>query len=54
MSRYVCGACGCAYEEEKGDESQGVPAGTPFDALPNEWACPECGSTQDLFEETDE
>jgi rubredoxin len=54
MGTYICGSCGCIYEEEKGDESQGVSPGTSFQDLPNEWACPECGSAQDVFEEQED
>ncbi len=54
MGRYECGSCGCVYDEDEGDASQGVSGGTPFEDLPNEWLCPECGSTQDVFEETED
>jgi rubredoxin len=54
MGRFECGSCGCVYDEYEGDASQDVPAGTPFEDLPDEWLCPECGSTQDMFEEIEE
>lgn len=54
MGRFECDSCGCVYDEEEGDASHGISPGTPFEELPNEWLCPECGSTQDVFEETDE
>ena len=44
MGRYECGSCGCVYDEDAGDASQDVSPGTPFEDLPNEWLCPECGS----------
>jgi len=54
MGRFECGGCGCIYDEDEGDESQGVSAGTPFEELPDEWLCPICGAALDEFEETDE
>ena len=40
---YRCPACGYTYDETAGDPHNGVAAGTPWSAVPNEWNCPECG-----------
>ena len=29
----------------------GVPPGTAFEDLPDDWICPLCGVSKDLFEE---
>lgn len=44
MKKYVCDVCGYVYDPAVGDPDNGVPAGTPFDKLPDEWVCPECGA----------
>lgn len=42
MARYRCPECAYLYDESLGDEHEGYPPGTPFDALPQEFACPDC------------
>ena len=50
MDKYICKVCATIYDPELGDAEDGIPAGTAFEKLPKEWACPICGSTQDKFE----
>jgi len=40
--KYICGVCGFVYDPEKGDPTQGIPPGTPFEELPDDWHCPRC------------
>lgn len=47
--RYVCDACGWIYDPKIGDPANGVPAGTPFEEVPDDWVCPECGVSKDMF-----
>ncbi len=47
--KYVCNVCGYVYDPSLGDPSVGIAPGTPFDALPDDWACPECGVGKDQF-----
>ena len=47
--KYICQACGFVYDEDIGDPEHGIPAGTKFDDLPDDWACPWCGASKDLF-----
>lgn len=42
--------CGWTYDEEKGDPQSGIAPGTPWDAVPDDWRCPDCGSAKDAFE----
>ena len=42
MDKYICGACGCVYDPDKADPSQGIAPGTPFEDLPDTWVCPKC------------
>lgn len=43
MSTYKCTVCDYEYDEEKGDPREGFPAGTCWDAVPDDWPCPDCG-----------
>lgn len=49
MTKYVCDVCGYIYDPDEGDPDSDIPAGTPFDALPEEWVCPVCGAPKDEF-----
>ncbi len=48
--KYVCNVCGYVYDPTAGDPDSGVAHGTPFDDLPENWVCPECGVGKDQFE----
>ncbi|MDP8247784.1 MAG: rubredoxin [Candidatus Tritonobacter lacicola] len=50
MDKYVCTICGYVYDPENGDPDKGVPAGTPFEKVPDDWVCPICGAGKDDFE----
>ncbi|MBI4775490.1 MAG: rubredoxin [Deltaproteobacteria bacterium] len=50
MDRYVCQVCGYVYDPEAGDPDNGVPKGTKFKDLPDDWTCPVCGASKDQFE----
>ncbi len=47
--KYECTLCGYIYDPEAGDPNSGTAPGTPFDDLPESWACPLCGATKDMF-----
>jgi rubredoxin len=49
MVKYQCNICGYVYDPEKGDDTQSIPSGTPFEELPDDWTCPECGAGKDEF-----
>jgi len=42
MARYQCLECAYIYDPAKGDPTQNIPPGTPFEKLPPTWRCPEC------------
>jgi len=50
MDKYVCVPCGYVYDPAEGDPDNGITPGTPFEQLPDDWVCPVCGATKDLFE----
>jgi rubredoxin len=51
MERYVCIVCGYVYDPERGDAENGIDPATPFEDLPDDWVCPECGVGKEEFEE---
>jgi flavin reductase (DIM6/NTAB) family NADH-FMN oxidoreductase RutF/rubredoxin len=46
---YQCGTCGHVYDPALGDPDSGVPPGTPFEKLPDDWVCPVCGAAKSEF-----
>ena len=49
MDKYFCNPCGYTYDPEKGDPEHGIAPGTPFEELPDDWCCPVCGVSKDMF-----
>ncbi|MBB6714102.1 acyl-CoA dehydrogenase family protein [Clostridium gasigenes] len=47
--RYVCNGCGYEYDPAIGDEDSEVLPETLFEAIPEEWICPDCGEEKDKF-----
>ncbi|MBR4703573.1 MAG: rubredoxin [Oscillospiraceae bacterium] len=47
--KYVCSICGHVYDPALGDPERGIPAGTPFEELPEDWKCPRCRQGKDKF-----
>jgi len=50
---YRCTACDYVYDPAVGDPDNGVPPGTPFSELPDDWICPLCGMGKEDFEPSD-
>jgi len=50
MAKYECSVCGYIYDPEMGDPDGGIPPGTPFEKLPEDWVCPVCGASKDEFQ----
>lgn len=48
--KFICLACGYVYDEEVGDVDGGLPAGTRFEDIPDDWQCPLCGVKKSDFE----
>jgi rubredoxin len=49
MEKFECDACGYVYDPAEGDPANGIPKGTPFEKLPEDWLCPLCGVGKDRF-----
>ena len=52
--KWECVACGYIYDEELGDEEEGFPPGTRFEDIDDNWYCPDCGATKEMFVEIEE
>ena len=50
MKKWQCIVCGYIYDEAAGDPEHGVKAGTRWEDVPSNWACPECGIAKEDFE----
>lgn len=46
---YVCGGCGYEYNPAIGDEDSEVAPGTLFEKVPDDWVCPECAESKEMF-----
>ena len=51
MEKFICDVCGYEYDPSVGDPDNGIPAGTAFDDLPEDWTCPLCSVGKDMFNE---
>ena len=51
--KYECELCGWIYDELLGDPENGIPAGTLFTELPEDFICPYCGAGKEEFYEAD-
>ncbi len=49
MTKYVCDVCGYVYNPEVGDPDNGIEPGTPFEDIPDNWTCPDCGVDKTAF-----
>jgi rubredoxin len=49
MQKWKCMACPYIYDPELGDPEAGIPPGTPFEELPDDWLCPDCVLGKEFF-----
>ena len=50
MGTWTCNVCGWEYDPVAGHPDGGIPPGTPFEAVPDDWRCPQCGAGKNQFE----
>ncbi len=50
MTKYECTVCGYVYDPKIGDPDNGVMPGTKWEDVPEDWVCPLCGASKDMFE----
>ncbi|MBN2807611.1 MAG: flavin reductase [Prolixibacteraceae bacterium] len=49
MAEHICIICGYTYDPAVGEPSLGIPPGTAFEDLPEEFTCPICSAGKDYF-----
>lgn len=50
MRKWQCRFCSHVYDESEGDPDNDIPAGTPFEQIPDDWFCPDCGATKEDYD----
>ncbi len=46
---YKCVICGFEYSEAGSVPNEGIPAGTRWEDVPEEWLCPDCQAGKSDF-----
>lgn len=54
MDKYECTVCNWVYDPEEGFPDEGIEPGTPFEDLPDDFVCPECGAGKEEFAPLDD
>lgn len=54
MEKWECLVCGYIYNPAEGDPEGGIPPGMPFEELPSDWVCPQCGAEKEMFKKLEE
>jgi rubredoxin len=49
LNQYLCELCGFVYDEREGWPEDGIPPGTRWEDVPNDWYCPDCGIGKEQF-----
>ena len=49
MVKWECIVCGWIYDPQEGVPEMGIEAGIPFEDLPDDFVCPECGAGKEFF-----
>eukprot|EP01130_Rhizamoeba_saxonica_P002658 TRINITY_DN1241_c0_g1_i1.p1 TRINITY_DN1241_c0_g1~~TRINITY_DN1241_c0_g1_i1.p1 ORF type:complete len:298 (-),score=29.85 TRINITY_DN1241_c0_g1_i1:36-929(-) len=47
--KWYCSACGFIYDESEGLPEEGIPPGTRWSDIPDDWCCPDCGLAKSKF-----
>tara|TARA_R110002072_G_scaffold112331_4_gene241353 strand:- start:4242 stop:4427 length:186 start_codon:yes stop_codon:yes gene_type:complete len=47
--KYCCITCDTIYDEALGMPDEGIPAGTLWEDVPEDWTCPECSASKSDF-----
>ncbi len=48
--QYKCLLCNYIYDPAQGDPDHGIPAGTAWEDIPDDFVCPDCGASKHDFE----
>ncbi|EKD91574.1 MAG: Rubredoxin-NAD(+) reductase [uncultured bacterium] len=47
--KWECLECGFIYDETLGLPEEGIPPGTRWEDIPEDWVCPDCGIRKSMF-----
>ena len=47
--KYACEICDFIYDEKNGLPSEGIPPGTSWEEISDDWFCPDCGVNKASF-----
>ncbi|HSV60371.1 MAG TPA: rubredoxin [Variovorax sp.] len=50
MTVWQCRICGFLYDEKAGMPEHGIPVGTAWQKVSDDWLCPECGMSKADFD----
>ncbi|ABM97366.1 rubredoxin [Methylibium petroleiphilum] len=50
FKKWQCVTCSFTYDEELGMPSDGIPPGTAWEDVPDDWTCPDCSSPKSDFQ----
>ncbi|MCX2981052.1 rubredoxin [Halieaceae bacterium IMCC14734] len=50
FKKYECVICGFIYDEAAGLPDDGIPPGTLWKDVPEDWECPDCGISKFDFD----
>ena len=50
MRRWECVICGFIYDEKDGLPKDGITPGTRWEDVPEDWECPDCGTSKFDFD----
>ncbi|MFA5494776.1 MAG: rubredoxin [Porticoccaceae bacterium] len=50
MKKWQCFYCGFIYDEAVGLPEDGIPPGTRWEDIPDDFECPDCGAAKADFE----
>ena len=48
--KWECVICGFIYDEEQGRPEEGLAPGTKWEDVPQDWECPDCGTSRFDFD----
>ena len=50
FQKWQCSLCSFAYDEALGMPDEGIPAGTRWQDVPDNWSCPDCSANKSDFD----
>ena len=50
FKKWRCLICDYVYDEALGAPEDGIPAGTRWQDVPEDWTCPDCGASKGDFD----